>query len=186
MRNKLILLLSLVLLLSLSVSCGSSEDSEIAAYREAMSTFFDSLSDQMSDLDVIEASSPSAREELLAAIDGMKQLCDDAVSIPVPEQFVNAGEMTKETAKYMDLAAEQYHLALDDPSSFDEAAFDYAGQYYNIVGIRLRYLVSFLHGETPEGLDIHYEEASDEAVAIPEEASDEAADAPEEDGAAEE
>lgn len=183
--KKLFLFPVLILLLLSLAGCGSTEADEITVYREAMSSYFDRLSEKMSDLDVIESSSPSAREELLAVIDDLKQIMDDAVLIPVPDEFVNAGEMTKEAAKYMDLSAEQYHLALDDPASFDEAAFDYAGQYYNIVGIRLQYLVSFLHGETPEGLDIHYENTSDEAVAVPD-GSKEGAENAEDSGSTEE
>lgn len=146
--------------------CGSGgNQTALEQYRDKMNTFFDNLATCRDEYESIDPSSDGAPKQLLAVIDEMTGYISDAASVSAPDEFVNVEECAKDAAQYMQRAQTLFHQALDDSENFDPDTFKQAQEFYETANQRVGYMVSFLHGETPEGVTITYEETPDAASA---------------------
>ena len=146
--------------------CGSGgNQTALEQYRDSMNTFFDNLATCRDAYESIDASADDAPKQLLAVIDEMTGYINDAAAVSAPDEFANVEECAKDAAQYMQRAQTLFHQALDDPENYDPDTFKQAQEFYETANQRVGYMVSFLHGETPEGVTITYEETPDAASA---------------------
>ncbi len=146
--------LAVVLISCMLSACGSTEQAdELSAYHGSVDSFFDKVAACSDYIDTIDPDSEDAPGQFLAAVDELKAAIDDGAQLDAPEEFENAQEMCRQAAFYMDAAAEQYHLAFES-EAFDSQAFANAQDYMNESFGRLDYMVTFLHGEIPEGMTV--------------------------------
>lgn len=146
--------------------CGSGgNQTALEQYRDNMNTFFDNLATCRDAYESIDASADDAPKQLLAVIDEMTGYINDAAAVSAPDEFANVEECAKDAAQYMQRAQTLFHQALDDPENYDPDTFKQAQEFYETANQRVGYMVSFLHGETPEGVTITYEETPDAASA---------------------
>ncbi len=146
-----------VLISFMLTACGSPEQAgELSAYRDNMTAMFDRVASCSGSISSIDPESEEAPAQLLEAVDELKTVLDEGAEIPAPGEFENAQEMCRQAAFYMDAAAEQYHLAFES-EAFDSQAFANAQDYMSESYGRLDYMVTFLHGEIPEGMEVKEE-----------------------------
>ncbi|WP_130837926.1 hypothetical protein [Lachnoclostridium sp. Marseille-P6806] len=150
-------LLSALFTLFLAVSlaaCGGEEPPEdIAAYREAMTGFFDELSACQTEFSSIDVSADDAETRLLAVIGRMDECCRSAAEAEPPAEFENVRNMAKEASSCMEEAKTQFHAAFEG-EAYDPEAYDRAMQSYEAAGVRIGYMASLLHGVIPEGVTV--------------------------------
>ena len=159
MKNLSKFLTMLIICSLLLVGCGnnSQEAQALDTYREQVESLFDTLSDYDNVLQAIDPASEDAPSQMLETIDALQAKLKEAAALEAPEEFENAQEMCRQASFYMDAAAEQYHIAFDS-EEFNHTAFENAQDYYLEAGGRIGYMITFLHGEIPEGMDVVYEE----------------------------
>lgn len=157
------MLLTAALLLT---GCSSgTQAAALGQYSSQMDTFFDELADCRDEYEAIDENADDAGTQLLAVIDKMAACVSDAASVEAPEEYANVRICAENASKYMDQSKQLFHKALDDPSAYDAESFKEAQEYYATANQRIGYMVSFLHGETPEGVTVTYEETPDAASA---------------------
>ncbi|MCR5177795.1 MAG: hypothetical protein K6C95_02295 [Lachnospiraceae bacterium] len=130
--------------------CGQSSDEILLdEYRSGMETFFEKVDDANETINSIEAGSEEASTELLNALDDLSEACSDMAELEVPDDFANLGDLPDEVSDYMKEAVDAYHRAYDGvyDGNFDESALSAADEYYERANIRIRKMLSILHGE---------------------------------------
>ncbi len=138
--------------------CGRKTDPALDAYKESMTSFYDSLSSYDSQINAIDPESESAKYDLLEILDQMKDSYKVMSELEVPEEFSGIADISVEAADYMEKANEFYHMAYDN--EFDEDSEMLASQYYQRANERALIILQVLHGEVPEGEGISVETQS--------------------------
>lgn len=136
-------------------ACG--EDETLTAYMEDMNTFFSRAAEYNEKMNAIDRDSDTALPELLGYLDALEEDIAWMAELEVPEQFSAAESLADEAAENMKQAVELFHRACEG-ETFDDAAVQAAIEYYNRTNIRIRYIITILHGEIPEGEGVTYTE----------------------------
>ena len=142
----------------LMAGCGKKEDPELEAYRESMTSFYDSLNQYDSELNALDPDDEAAKLQLLDIMDRMNSTYKAMAETPVPEEFSGIADISVEAADYMQKADEFYHMAYDN--EFDSDSEMLAAQYYERANSRAQVILQVLHGEVPEGEGISVETQS--------------------------
>ena len=157
MKKKIIpiLLLSSALLMS----CSSENAEELQSYKGEMEQFFASVSEIGDRMDAIDTDSEDYKEQLVAQLDRLEEAFHTMAELEVPEKFESLGDLPDEAAENLAKASELYEQVLQD-DSFKEELADAADEYYDRANQRIRYIITILHGEIPEGdgVSVTYEE----------------------------
>lgn len=136
-------------------ACG--EDEALNAYLEDMNTFFSRAAEYNENMNAIDRDSDTALPELLGYLDALEEDIAWMAELEVPEQFSAAESLADEAAENMKQAVELFHKACEG-EKFDDATAQAAIEYYNRTNIRIRYIITILHGEIPEGEGVTYTE----------------------------
>lgn len=152
MKKKAALLLSALLTCSILLT-GCGEDQELTQFKKNMDSFCTQISDIDTSINGIDAESDNAVEELLSDLDQLKIAFNDFAKFDFPEEFDYLEPIAQEASDYMDTAVASYHDAYSN-DSYNEYTAEYAHGNYSRAYKRIQIIISFLHGETPEGVDI--------------------------------
>lgn len=136
-------------------ACG--EDGTLNAYLEDMNTFFSRAAEYNEKMNAIDRDSDTALLELLGYLDALEEDIEWMADLEVPEQFSAAESLADEAAENMKQAVELFHKACEG-ENFDDATAQAAIEYYNRTNIRIKYIITILHGEIPEGEGVTYTE----------------------------
>lgn len=136
-------------------ACG--EDETLNAYLEDMNTFFSRMAEYNEKINGIDRDSETALPELLGYLDELEEDIAWMADLEVPEQFSAAESLADEAAENMKQAVELFHKACEG-EQFDDATAQAAIEYYNRTNIRIKYIITILHGEIPEGEGVIYTE----------------------------
>lgn len=136
-------------------ACG--EDETLNAYLEDMNTFFSRAAEYNEKMNAIDRDSDTALLELLGYLDALEEDIEWMADLEVPEQFSAAESLADEAAENMKQAVELFHKACEG-ENFDDATAQAAIEYYNRTNIRIKYIITILHGEIPEGEGVTYTE----------------------------
>ncbi len=127
--------------------CGKRED--LHQYKQEMESFYHTITSYDALINNIDPDSPSAAEDLLAALTELNTSFAHMASLPVPREFTAVESLALEARDFMDQAVALYHTAyLSQP--FDRASADAAKEYYDRANTRAVYILQILHGEIPE------------------------------------
>ena len=150
-----ILLLSSALL----ISCGSVDSEELSAYKGEMEQFFATVSEIGDRMDAIDTESEDYKEQLITQLSKLESAFKAMAELEVPEKFESLGDLPDEAAENLAKASELYEQVLQD-DSFNQELADAADEYYDRANQRIRYIITILHGELPEGdgVSVTYEE----------------------------
>lgn len=135
----------------LLTGCGQS--TELTQFHKDMDAFCASVSEIDQAINSIDASSENAVAELLGYFDELDTVFESFSKLDFPEEFDYLEATAAEAAQYMTEAVESYHDAFSN-GSYNEYTAEYAQGNYSRAYKRLQIILSFLHGETPEGIDI--------------------------------
>ncbi|MBE5868027.1 MAG: hypothetical protein E7293_03590 [Lachnospiraceae bacterium] len=152
----LTLLLSIILCLSLT-ACG--EDPELTKFKKELDNFCSQIEEIDAGMNNIDASSETAKEDLLDYLDRADDNFKKLANLSVPEEFAYIEELADKASEDMTQAVTLYHDSFSN-NSFNEYTFDYASEYYKRAFKRLTYIITLLHGDVPEsdGVIIYDEE----------------------------
>ena len=152
MKKKTALLLTTLLTCTfLLTGCG--EDKELTQFKKDMDNFCTKISEIDTSINGIDADSDNAVEELLTHLDELKVTFNEFAKFDFPEEFDYLESIAQEASDYMDTAVSSYHDAYSN-DSYNEYTAEYAQGNYSRAYKRIQIIISFLHGETPEDVDI--------------------------------
>ena len=138
-----------ILSVSVLAGCGKKTSSELDAYKESMTEFYDKLTYYNGAINGIDPESESAKDQLLLFLDDMNDSYRKMADTEIPEEFSGISDIAVEAADYMQMANECYHMAYD--GAFDEDEEMLAAQYYQRANSRAMVMLQVLHGKVPEG-----------------------------------
>ena len=133
-------------------SCEKKEDT--SAFRDSMNTFCDQIVAIDLNMNNINAKSDTAKDELLKNLDQLKEEFSSFSQLDFPSDCDYLEALRDEARDYMNEAVDYYHKAFEDASGYRNDYADYAKQNYDRAWKRIQIIISFLHGETPEGVDV--------------------------------
>lgn len=153
MKNKVRLLITGFLLSVILTACG--EDPELTQFRNSIESFCTEISQIDTAINSIDASSENAVTELLSCLDDLEDAFQEFAELDFPEEFDYLEEIADQAGDYMTTAVSSYHEAYGD--FYDEYTAAYASENYSRAYKRIQIIITFLHGETPEDVDLQIE-----------------------------
>lgn len=147
MKNRLLLFVT-VSLLSILI-CGCGEDQELTKFKREMDDLCSEVAEIDAGINAIDSQSETAKEELLDYLDQLDDSFKKLANISVPDEFSYITDLANDASAYMTEAVSLYHDAFSN-NSYNEYTAQYAEAYYERAYVRLSYIITFLHGETPD------------------------------------
>lgn len=138
----------------LLTACG--EDPELTKFRNSVDAFCSKLSEIHTAINSIDATKDTAVDELLDNLDELDLVFQAFAKLDFPEEFDNLEPIADESSQYMTTAVENFHLAYSN-GSYNEYTAEYAQQNYARAYKRVQIIISFLHGETPDDVNLAVE-----------------------------
>lgn len=154
MKKRFHILLATFFSVMLLTACG--EDPELTKFRKNVDDFCDKLSQIHIAINSIDATKDSAVDELLDNLDELDLVFQAFAKLDFPEEFDNLEPIADESSQYMTTAVENFHLAYSN-DSYNEYTAEYAQQNYARAYKRIQIIISFLHGETPDDVNLAVE-----------------------------
>lgn len=153
MKRKIYKLIAAVLLCIMLTACD--EDPEMARFQKDIDDFCMKISEIDTAINSIDASSDAdaAVTELLGYLDELDLVFRSFAKLDFPEEFDYLEDTAREAGDYMTTAVKSFHDAYGN-GSYNENTAEYAQGNYNRAYKRIQIIISFLHGETPEDVDL--------------------------------
>lgn len=155
MKNKVRMLITAILTTAILTACG--EDPELVQFRKNIDDFCNKIAVIDSAMNNIDAESDGAVAEFLGYLDDLDIVFQSFANLDFPEEFDYLEATADEASQYMTTAAESYHEAYSN-GSYNEYTAEYAYGNYSRAYKRIQIIISFLHGETPDDVDIVMED----------------------------
>lgn len=145
------MLITAVFATILLTACG--EDPELTQFRKNVDDFCDKISEIDQGMNNIDAEADGAVGEFLGYLDDLDLIFQSFARLDFPEEFDYLEATADEASQYMTTAVESYHEAYSN-GSYNEYTANYAYENYSRAYKRIQIIISFLHGETPDNVDI--------------------------------
>lgn len=151
------MLFAAVLAIVLLTACG--EDPELSRFHKSMDDFCTKVSEIDTAINSIDATvdADAAVAELLGYLDELDLVFRSFAKLDFPEEFDYLEDTAQEASSYMTTAVESFHDAYSN-GSYNEYTAEYAQGNYNRAYKRIQIIISFLHGETPDDVDLTMED----------------------------
>lgn len=147
MKLKYRLLFVMISIFFLLAGCGESR--ELKEFRTGFDSFCSDVAEIDASINGIDAAAEDSALTLLMLLDELDLEFQELAELAIPKEFSYLEELADEASKNMTLAVENYHYAYEaDP--YDAASADIASQYYERAYKRVRYMITFLHGDVPD------------------------------------
>ena len=160
MKNKILAITAGLLTAMALTACG--KDPELTQFREEIDAFCTEISDIDTSINNVDAESDNAADELLGYLDQLDQDFHDFAALDFPTEFDYLESMADEASEYMTTAVQSYHDAFSN-GGYNQLTADYAKENYARAYKRIQIIITFLHGEQPEDVNLTTEEATTEA-----------------------
>lgn len=141
-------LITLIFTLSILFS-GCGDSNELKQFHKEFDDFCNSISTINDSINNLDASSENAPQELLKLLDELDLKFKELANMNIPSDFTYMESLAKEASENMSLAVENFHKTYESGTYNYEAASQ-AEQYLNRAHKRVKYMISFMHGETPD------------------------------------
>lgn len=135
-------------------ACG--EDPELTQFRNNIESFCTEISQIDTAINSIDATSEGAVAELLSHLDSLEDAFKGFAELDFPAEFDYLEEIADQAGEYMSTAVSSYHDAYGG-EGYDEYIAAYASENYSRAYKRVQIIITFLHGETPEDVDLQIE-----------------------------
>ena len=164
MKNKFQILLMGVITVMLLSGCGA--DPELTLFKNEIDDFCTAISEIDTSINNVDATSDYATTELLGYLNDLDKEFQEFAEIDFPEEFDYLESLADEAAAYMTTAVSSYQDAYGG-ESYDEYTAEYAKENYSRAYKRIQIIISFLHGEEPDDVDLTMSDSeSDSSVII--------------------
>lgn len=151
MKRKVLTLFTALLTAVSFTACG--QNSELTRFHKDLDAFCTDVSELDQSINNIDPTSETAVSELLGYLDELDAAFQTFAKLDFPEEFDYLEDTAAEAGQYMTEAVESYHEAYSN-GSYNEYTAEYAEGNYARANKRLQIILSFLHGETPDGIDL--------------------------------
>ena len=151
MKIRICLLITVILATTMLTACG--EDPELARFRKNIDEFCNKIAEIDNDMNSMDAEADNAVTEFLGYLDDLDLVFQSFAKLDFPEEFDYLEATADEASQYMTTAVESYHDAYSN-GSYNEYTAAYAYENYSRAYKRIQIIISFLHGETPDDVDI--------------------------------
>ena len=151
MKKRICLLITVILATTMLTACG--EDPELARFRKNIDEFCNKIAEIDNDMNSMDAEADNAVTEFLGYLDDLDLVFQSFAKLDFPEEFDYLEATADEASQYMTTAVESYHDAYSN-GSYNEYTAAYAYENYSRAYKRIQIIISFLHGETPDDVDI--------------------------------
>lgn len=152
--KKAIKLLSLgVVVSSLLMGCGT-VDPELTKFKNDVDLFCDNIADLDKAMNNIDAEAENAPAKLLEYLDEVDTRFQSFADLDFPEEYDYLEPLADEASDYMTEAVEYYHQSYSN-GSYNEYTAEYAKENYSRAIKRIKIIITFLQGETPDDADIN-------------------------------
>lgn len=155
MNTKIQKIVFLLLSAFLFASCGQKKDSEYEQFKDQIDGFCVSISDIDSRINSIDPSSDGYINELLSSLDNLKAEFESFSELDFPEEYNYLESTADEASSYMTEAVRSFREAFTNENYTEEAftaQYKYARENYSRAYKRIQIIITFLHGEEPEGV----------------------------------
>lgn len=147
MNKKFIIYFFCVMFCVLLSGCGDSK--ELKEYKTQVNQFCDTIAAIDTSINNIDASAEDSVDILLGYLDELDVSFQEFSALKIPDEFDYLEELAVQSGEYMTEAVALYHEAFSN-DSYNEYTASYAVENYNRAFKRVKYIITFLHGETPE------------------------------------
>lgn len=150
MKKQLILLATGFLTAVMLTACG--QDPEITEFKQEIDDFCTKISVIDTSINNIDARTEGATTELLGYLDELDTEFRDFAKLDFPEEFDYLESLADESSSYMTEAVQNYKKAYSD--GYDGTTAEYAKENYSKAYKRIQIIITFLHGEKPEDVNL--------------------------------
>ncbi len=150
MKKKLISLMAGLLIAITTSACG--QDSAITEFKREIDAFCTKISEIDTSINSINAEEENAITLLLGYLDELDAEFQEFAELDFPEEFDYLESVADEAASYMTEAVESYKNVYSD--GYNETLAEYAKENYSRAYKRIQIIITFLHGEEPEDVDL--------------------------------
>ena len=137
-------------------SCASNpgNSAEIKEFRSKVDSLCDGIISVNNKMNSIDTSAENYVNELTTDLEELNVLFKDFSEIDFPADYDYLENLADEATEYMDVAASSYKKAFESNLSEEDFTklYDYAGENYSRAYKRINVILTFLRGETPEGV----------------------------------
>lgn len=151
MKKKLALLTAALITTSMLTACG--QDPAITEFKNEIDSFCTTISEIDTSINNIDAESENATSELLRYLDDLDTSFQDFAALDFPEEFDYLESLADESGSYMAEAVKSYHEVYS-AESYNESTAKYAKENYSRAYKRIQIIITFLHGEEPQDVDL--------------------------------
>lgn len=151
MKKKVCLLITVFLIAAMLTACG--EDPKLVQFRKSVDEFCNKVAEIDSKMNNMDAEADDAVTVFLSYLDDLDLVFQSFSKLDFPEEFDYLESTADEASQYMTTAVESYHDAYSN-GSYNEYTAAYAYENYSRAYKRIQIIISFLHGETPDDVDI--------------------------------
>lgn len=151
MKKKLLAVTAGILTVLTLTACG--KDPKLTQFKEEIDSFCTEISDIDTEINNVDAQSDNATDELLGYLDQLDTAFQDFADLDFPEKFDYLESLADEASEYMTTAVESYHDAYSN-GGYNELTADYARENYARAYKRIQIIITFLHGEQPEDVNL--------------------------------
>lgn len=151
MKKKLLAVTAGILTVLTLTACG--KDPKLTQFKEEIDSFCTEISDIDTEINNVDAQSDNATDELLGYLDQLDTAFQDFADLDFPEEFDYLESLADEASEYMTTAVGSYHDAYSN-GGYNELTADYARENYARAYKRIQIIITFLHGEQPEDVNL--------------------------------
>lgn len=161
LKKKILTIMTGILTILMLTACG--KDPKLTQFKGEIDDFCTKISDIDTAINNLDAQSETATEDLLGYLDELDTAFQDFAALDFPEEFDYLESIADEAGEYMKQAVESYHDAYGN-GGYNQLIADYAKENYARAYKRIQIIITFLHGEQPEDVNLTTEEATAETT----------------------
>lgn len=151
MKRQLTLFAAGILTISMLTACG--QDPAITEFKNEIDSFCTTISEYDTSINSIDAQSENATNVLLGYLDDLDTHFKGFSELDFPKEYDYLENIADESSTYMTEAVKSYH-DLYNAEKYDTNLAEYAKENYSRAFKRVQIIITFLHGEEPEDVDL--------------------------------
>ena len=150
MKKQLTLLAVGFLTATMLTACG--QDPAITEFKYEIDDFCTSIATLDNSINNIDAQSDDATSQLLRYLNELEIEFQNFAELDFPKGFDYLENLADEAGTYMTEAVKSYEAAFQE--EYDAAMAEYAKENYSRAYKRVQIIITFLHGEEPEDVNV--------------------------------
>lgn len=153
MKKQATLIATAFLAATMLTACG--QDPAITEFKNEIEDFCTRISEIDTSINNIDAGADNATTLLLGYLDELDVEFQEFAELDFPEEFDYLESLADESGSYMTEAVKSYKEAYGE--GYDQSMGEYAKENYSRAYKRIQIIITFLHGEEPDNVNLSTE-----------------------------